>query len=414
MKIIVANYRYFIAGGPEKYMFKFMEAAKKRGVEVIPFSIQNIQNEDSEYSSYFAKPRSSSLLYKDTKKNLSNLYGMYRSVVWNWDAEKKLRKLIRATKPDAVYILHEVNHLSPSIIRAAKKEGVRVIHRISDFFMFCPKYDFLCGNDICEKCKFGDYRYAIKNKCVKGSNFATRLRIHAMKKYKRKKVFEMVDGFVATCEFSKNKLIECGIDQNKIRCIPTFIDSSSIVPNYSNKGYFLFLGRMAEQKGTRYAVEAMKYIKESGMKLMITGKLGDTLEDIYMKKMIDEYRLDECVVFTGFLKGAELEDLIKGAIAIVCPAIWYENMPNTVLEAYAYGKPIIASNIGCFKDLVVDGKTGYLFEMKNAMDLADKMMKFQNQALVEKLGKAARTECENKYNETIHIDSVLKYLKNDD
>ena len=37
MKIIVANYRYFIAGGPEKYMFKFIEAAEKRGVEIIPF-----------------------------------------------------------------------------------------------------------------------------------------------------------------------------------------------------------------------------------------------------------------------------------------------------------------------------------------------------------------------------------------
>ena len=49
MRIIVANYRYFIAGGPEKYMFKFMEAAQKMGVEVIPFSVDNPQNEETPY-----------------------------------------------------------------------------------------------------------------------------------------------------------------------------------------------------------------------------------------------------------------------------------------------------------------------------------------------------------------------------
>ena len=131
MKIIIANYRYFIAGGPEKYMFKFMAAAKKRGVEVIPFSVNNPQNEETSYSKYFAKPRANNLMYADTKKTISNMIGMLRATVWNYDAEKRLRKLIRDISPDAVYILHEVNHLSPSIIRAAKKEGVRVVHRIS-------------------------------------------------------------------------------------------------------------------------------------------------------------------------------------------------------------------------------------------------------------------------------------------
>ena len=50
MRIIVANYRYFIAGGPEKYMLKFIEAAEKREIEVIPFSVNNLQNLDTPYS----------------------------------------------------------------------------------------------------------------------------------------------------------------------------------------------------------------------------------------------------------------------------------------------------------------------------------------------------------------------------
>ena len=140
MRIIIANYRFFLAGGPERYMFKFMEAAKEAGIEVIPFSVNNPQNEDTEYSKYFAKPRTKELMYSDTKKTVSNLFGMIRATTWNADAARRLKRLIRDTHPDVVYILHEVNHLSPSIIRASKKEGVRVVHRISDFFMFCPKY----------------------------------------------------------------------------------------------------------------------------------------------------------------------------------------------------------------------------------------------------------------------------------
>lgn len=411
MRIIIANYRYFIAGGPEKYMFKFMEAARKSGIEVIPFSVDNPQNEKTPYSKYFAKPRSKQLMYADTKKSLSNLVGMVRATVWNFDAEKKLRKLIRDTKPDAVYILHEVNHLSPSIIRAAKKEGVRVVHRISDFFMFCPKYDFLCENEICEACLHGDYKKAIEHKCVKGSRAGTLLRVVAMKLYKATRVFDDVDQYICTCEFSKNKMVEGGVASNKIVVVPTFIDSSTITPCYENDHYFLFLGRMAHQKGTIYAIEAMKYLKNTDYVLKITGQITESLEDQEIWNYIKEKELEDKIVFTGFKQGKELEALISRATCIVCPAIWYENMPNTVIEAYAYGKPVVASRIGSLEEIVEDGKTGLLFEMKNSKDMADKLLKLvEDEKLSQKLGKQAREKVEEDYCEEKHMNRVLSIL----
>lgn len=411
MRIIVANYRYFIAGGPEKYMFKFMEAAQKMGVEVIPFSVDNPQNEKTPYSKYFAKPRSKQLLYADTKKSLSNLAGMVRATVWNFDAENRLRKLIRATKPDAVYILHEVNHLSPSIIRAAKKEGVRVVHRISDFFMFCPKYDFLCDNEICEACLHGDYTKAIEHKCVKGSKAGTLLRVFAMKLYAKTKVFEDVDHYICTCEFSKNKLIEGGIPAEKITCVPTFIDASKIMPCYENDNYFLFLGRMAHQKGTIYAIEAMEYFKDTNFVLKITGQITDSPEDQAIWKYIKKNKLEDKIVFTGFKHGKELEALISKATCIVCPAIWYENMPNTVIEAYAYGKPVVASKVGSLAEIVEDGKTGFLFEMKNSKDFSHKLVQFiSDKNLSKTMGIEARRKCENEYNTEKHMKNVLRIL----
>ncbi len=412
MRIIIANYRYFIAGGPEKYMFKFMDAARKMGIEVIPFSVNNPQNEETPYSKYFAKPRSNQLMYADTQKSIGNMIGMVRATVWNYDAENRLRKLIRDTEPDAVYILHEVNHLSPSIIRAAKKEGVRVVHRISDFFMFCPKYDFLCENEICEACLHGDYKKAIERKCVKGSKAGTILRVLAMKLYARTKVFDDVDQFICTCEFSKNKLIEGGVPAEKISCVPTFIDSSKITPCFENDKYFLFLGRMAHQKGTIYAIEAMKYLKDTEYVLKITGQISDSEEDQKIWKYIQENRLENKVVFTGFKHGKELEELISRSTCIVCPAIWYENMPNTVIEAYAYGKPVVASRVGSLAEIVEDGKTGFLFEMRNSKDMAEKLRKFVfEEGLSAQLGKQARALCEERYNTVKHMEEVVKILK---
>lgn len=411
MKIIIANYRYFIAGGPERYMFKFMSAAQKMGIEVIPFSVNNPQNEKTPYSKYFAKPRADTLMYSDTKRSLGNMIGMVRATVWNYDAEHRLRKLIRDTRPDAVYILHEVNHLSPAIIRAAKKEGVRVVHRISDFFMFCAKYDFLCGNEICEACIHGDYSKAIQHRCVKGSRMGTSLRVFAMKLYNRIKIFDDVDQYITTCEFSRAKLIEGGIASEKITCVPTFIDSDSIAPCYENDKYFLFLGRMAHQKGAIYAIEAMKYLKDSEYVLKITGTISDSEEDQAIWKYIVENGLEEKIVFTGFKHGQELTDLIDRAACVVCPAIWYENMPNTVIEAYAHGKPVVASKIGSLAEIVVDNETGMLFEPKNAKEMAEKLRRFiVDEGLSAELGKNARRKCEQDYAEEKHMDQVLKVL----
>ncbi len=411
MRIIIANYRFFIAGGPEKYMFRFMSAAEKRGVEIIPFSVSNPQNAETPYSSYFARPRAKELMYADTRMTPENIVGMVRATVWNYDAEHRLRKLIRDTHPDAVYILHEINHLSPSIIRTAKKEGIRVVHRISDYFILCPKSDFLCGDEICEACMHGDYSKAISERCVKGSLPGTLLRIFAMRLYRAVKVFNQVDQYICTCKFTRDKMIEGGIPEEKIVFVPSFIDAERITPCYEHDRYFLFLGRMARQKGAIYAIEAMAQLKDTDYVLKITGDLTYSTDDQVIRSYIRENGLEDKIVFTGFLSGVELETLISRSTCVVCPAIWYENMPNTVIEAYAYGKPVVASDVGSLAEIVENGKTGFLFEMKNATDLASKMRTIaEREDLRAEMGRNARKICEEKYAVDKHMEKVLSVL----
>lgn len=409
-KIIVANYRYHITGGPEVYMFKFMEKCGSIGYDPIPFSVNYSANEATPYSKYFIKSRSGdSVYYSGIKKNPTAIYRTLSGAFYNKEAEKNIQKLIKNEKPDVLYALQVINTLSPSIFKAAKKEGLTVVHRISDFNMICPKSDFLRDENVCELCLKGDLRQSIYYRCYHGSKVASIIRCRSMMYHRKKRLYDYVDYFVTPTNFTRNKMIEAGFDPNKIVTIPTFIDSKKIEPNYNHYEYLLFLGRLVPEKGAKYAIEAMKNLGDyPNLKLKITGELTD--KDIELKRFISENHLENRIEFTGFLRGERLMDLISNSMAILCPAIWYDNMPNTVIEAYAYGKPVIASNFGCFPELVEDSVTGYLFEPKNVKDLADKIRKLaKDPELCRTMGHNARKKVEEVFNPEQHF-AKLKVL----
>mgnify|MGYP004505805067 FL=1 len=89
-------------------------------------------------------------------------------------------------------------------------------------------------------------------------------------------------------------------------------------------------------------------------------------------------------------------------------------MPNTVIEAYAYGKPVVASRVGSLAEIVENGKTGFLFEMKDSKDMADKLLQFvKDDTLSVAFGKNARAVCETKYAPQKHMEEVIGVLKGD-
>ena len=56
MRILIVNYRYFISGGPERYLFNIKDLLEKNGHTVIPFSVKNVHNAETEYENYFMSP----------------------------------------------------------------------------------------------------------------------------------------------------------------------------------------------------------------------------------------------------------------------------------------------------------------------------------------------------------------------
>ena len=112
------------------------------------------------------------------------------------------------------------------------------------------------------------------------------------------------------------------------------------------------------------------------------------------------------------MKGKELEDLTKNALCVACPAVWYENLPNVVLESYAYGKPVIASNLGSLADAVEDGRSGLLFEPGNPEQIA-RCIRFlyENPEKRVEMGRYARKLCEEKYAPQAHWQRFLEIAR---
>ena len=145
MKILLVNYRYFISGGPEKYMFNIKKMLEEHGHEVIPFSIMSNKNVETSYSKYFVEPIGSrdAVYFDEVKKTTKSIWQMITRGIYSLEVKKAIQKEILEEKPDLVYIIHFVNKLSPSVITGAKKLGVPVVLRLSDYFLLCPRFDFL-------------------------------------------------------------------------------------------------------------------------------------------------------------------------------------------------------------------------------------------------------------------------------
>ena len=408
-KIIVANYRYFVSGGPEVYMFKFMKEIENYGYKAIPFSVKNSRNQPTMYDKYFIKNRyKNSVYFKDIKITPISIIRVLKGAFYNFEASRKLKKLIKKEKPKALFALQVINTLSPSIFKIAKKMGLTVIHRVSDFNLICPNSILLSNNEVCTNCINGNYQFALRKNCFH-SKIACKIRIESMKFHRKHRFYDYVDYFMTPTDFTKMLLANGGISSQKIITIPTFIDASIIKPDFEHFEYLLFLGRLVPEKGVKYAIEALRYLSNyPNLKLKITG-LFDDLDEI-TKTIIYSNNLMNRIEFVGFVKGEELRNLISRSLAVLCPAIWYENMPNTIIEAYAYGKPVIASNIGCFPSLVNDGTNGYLFEPKNSIDLANTIIKLIKSNFLE-IGKYNRRIVEEKFNSKEHFSKILSLIK---
>ncbi len=411
MTIILVNYRYYVSGGPEVYLFAVKALLESASVRVVPFSVESPRNVPDGSGAVFVGGRGGDgeAKFDEIKKTPRSLARLFRGAVYNPEAERALRALIRREKPDAVYVLQQVNALSPSVFEACRKERVRLVHRLSDFNLMCPRFDFLRAGAVCTDCIGGRYAGAIANRCVKGSLPATLVRVFAMKLARRLGWYRGISAYVAPSAFTGRLLAQSGVDPRRIVHIPTFVDAAAVAPRYGGD-YILYLGRLSPEKGVDTLIDALARMRADAPAVV----LGDAESECgkAIARMVREAGLERRVRFPGFLRGQPLADAIDGARLVVIPSKWYDNMPNAVLEAYAHGKCVVASDLGSLAEMVEDGVTGRRFAPGDADDLAEKLEAvWSSPREAEAMGRNARAKCAAEYAPEAHLARLLAVLK---
>jgi glycosyltransferase involved in cell wall biosynthesis len=412
MKIIIVNYRYFISGGPERYMFNIISLLQEKGHTVIPFSVKHNKNKPSDYEEYFLSTVGSGneVYGHEYKRNIGTVLKVISRIIYSFEAKRKIKKLINDVKPDLVYVLQFQNKLSCSVIDAVYKQGIPIVQRISDFGHLCPNGIFYHykRKEICEKCLKGSKFNAIKYKCVNNSYLNSIIKVAALKTHDIKKIRNKIASFVIPAKFTISKFIESGIQCNKIIHIPTFFhlkETHNKIPEYGN--FFLYVGRVDQEKGLFTLVKAFENTQHN---LIIIGFSTEGY-DIMLKNYLKDKNHN--ITFTGNLDFPQIEPYLETCLCTICPSEWYDNLPNSVLESFAFAKPVIASNLGSIKELVVDYSTGLLFQagdflsLRNTLDYA-----LNNKNDLIRMGNNALQKIKNEYSSEEHCNKLLEVFHN--
>ncbi len=390
-------------------MFGITDKLRAAGHEVIPFSLAYRQSHETEYADYFAKPPggADAAWFKDLKLSPFEKAMMLSEVFYNRDAKVKLKTLISDQKVDLVYALQIVNTLYPSVIDACVESRVPVIHRLSDFQYLCANYKFFRDGEICEDCLHGAHYHGLQHRCMKGSLSVSAARVFTMYLDKLRGTRHKIDAFVSPSRIVHDKMIEGGFPRQKMNHIPTFVNLEDKDPKYAPGDYILYAGAIDPFKGVRTLLDAWAAIKNTrGKRLLFAGySLGEEID--VLKRKIAEQEIKN-VEFTEFKHGQELVKLFQDSRCVILPTLWYENIPNTVLEAMAYGKPVLGSDLGGIAEIVDHEESGLLFPPGDSAAMAEALARvIDDDSLVERLGRGARENVACSFSPEQHCEKLF-------
>jgi glycosyltransferase involved in cell wall biosynthesis len=136
-----------------------------------------------------------------------------------------------------------------------------------------------------------------------------------------------------------------------------------------NASKFLFLGRLEPEKGIVELCEAFvrAYKDLPNMQLDIAG--WGSLES----ELRRNYGEHSAIRFLGVIEGETKKDALRHATAIVVPSLVDEAFGMVAVEGFAFGKPVIGSNVGALPELIHEGSTGWLVQPGDVNSLAQRM-----------------------------------------
>lgn len=382
MKILFIHNRYRQHGGEDRVLEMESSLLTQKGhdVQVLIFDNKAIKG-----------------LLANTRSLFSSLY--------NFNSARKLVKIIREFKPDVVHVHNIFFIASPSVLVTARKYKIPVVFTLHNYRLICANALMLRKNKLCELCIDKKFPFAgIRYKCYRNSSRATALvtAITGIHKY-FKTWKKSIAVFITINETLREKFIRSSLEIQAEK----FITKQNFIPDpgegtFPREDFFLFIGRIVTEKGVTVLLKAFAGLP--GKKLII---IGDGPEKEVLSQ---QYIVCENILFKGHLSKLQVEEYLKKCKAFICPSLWHEGPPLTVIEALATGTPVIASRLLPLTEVIKDHHNGFLFSANDIEELKQKVNLIEK-CTGDELYKNARQTYFDHFHPDIHYNAIMNIYK---
>lgn len=382
MRILLVNKFHYRKGGAETYYLTVGSELERMGHEVAYFSMRHPDNLPCEWDRFFVTQRE----YNDVKNPLKAVRdGM--ALIYSPEAKRNFQALCEEFRPDVVHLNNVHRQITLSVLDAPylRENKVPVFYTAHDYMTVCPGYLMLDGDGrVCDAClEDGRYRHCIENRCVKGSRAKSALAAMEASFNRAHKSNKRIDKVIAPSRFMRSKLIEGGWPEGKVVFLQNFADDA-IIDRAANAGadatdrenpYLLFFGRLSVEKGVDTLLRAFDVALPNlpqDIRLVVVGDGPDAAE---FKALASSLDCASRIGFAGYQTGDALQSYVERASLAISSSRCRENMPYSIVEAFAAGTPVLGTNIGGIPELVDEGNTGFICESGDVQSMADAILR---------------------------------------
>lgn len=406
MKVLFIVTYLYPRGGDSNHAFSVADGLRERGHEVSFFGMQE-ENNLTDLPGPFA-PR------VDFREILQNktLKGSVKALrsIYSIPAKKAAEVYIAKHGPFDIAHVHSVHHqLSMSVLDVLRKGRIPFVWTLHDYKLICPNttlYNETTGKR-CENPGKGFPLCIVRRRCKKSSFLASFLTgIESAFNYLGG-YYNYPECYISPSRFLKELIVSKKVTDRPVRVIPNFSPLKAEMKPELPGTDFLFIGRLSRGKGIDILIRAFAYSHQriSG-KLVIVGS-GDVEKEL--KDLASEIIPEDRYVFVGQIDSPEeIAQCYRNARCVILPSVWYENMPLSILEAFSFARPVIASAIGGVPELVKNNETGLLFPPGSVEELASAIVTYNDNAERARLdGLSCWKMVRNEYTQELYIKQLL-------
>ena len=301
--------------------------------------------------------------------------------LWNREAARALASHIGRYDPRSTVVhLHSwTKALSPSVGPVITGSAAAHVATLHEYFLACPNgafYDYNSGH-ICTKRAMGFGCLTTNCDARRPAHKAWRVARQAI----LKTAGRLPGNLREIINISPRQLSIMGDyfgEETRWHHLPNAVGErpASRVP-VEGSDIFLFVGRIAPEKGAIIAAEAAK---RAGVRMVFAGDGPD--QDAAS-------RANPGAEFLGWLGSAELERWTKKARCLVFPSLWYEGYPLVVADALRLGIPVLVSTASNATALIEDGQNGLHVPARDIAAWTEAMTRMKSDDLVQAMGASA-------------------------